>query len=132
MNSDSLALACYKQIAVLHPDHPVYVVQHETSGKLYVKKVLSQYNKSVFQQLMANPVMGTPCIREVVEMDGLLYVIEDYIPGDTLQRGTGDHLPLATVQTAPDAVPEHVPGLYFLETAGSRAPSGTGDQRRKL
>ena len=85
MNSDSLALACYKQIAVLHPDHPVYVVQHETSGKLYVKKVLSQYNKSVFQQLMANPVMGTPCIREVVEMDGLLYVIEDYIPGDTLQ-----------------------------------------------
>lgn len=85
MNSDSLALACYKQIAVLHPDHPVYVVQHETSRKLYVKKVLSQYNKSVFQQLMANPVMGTPCIREVVEMDGLLYVIEDYIPGDTLQ-----------------------------------------------
>lgn len=86
MDSDSVALACYRQIAVLSPNHPVYVVQHEASGKLYVEKVLSRYHAGVFRQLMEKPIAGIPHIYEVVEHESRLYVIEDYVPGDTLQE----------------------------------------------
>ena len=84
--ASSLALSYYKKIADINPEHEIFLVQHQETGKFYVQKVLDVYNHAVFQQLTAHPVPGTPRIYEAVENDSRLIVIEEYIPGTTLQE----------------------------------------------
>ena len=81
-----LAISYYDQIAVLNEAHHVYLVQHKTSKKIFVKKELSVYNKALYEQLKDNPISGLPRIYELCEEDKKLIVIEEYICGDTLEE----------------------------------------------
>ena len=83
--SDSLALSCYQQIAVLDKDHDVTLVQHNTTGSIYVRKRLSVYNIDVYRYLLGHHIRGIPAIEEIAFQDSDLIVIEDYICGRTLQ-----------------------------------------------
>ncbi len=83
--SDSLALSCYQQVAVLDKEHDVILVQHSTTGSIYVRKRLSVYNIDVYRYLLDHHIRGIPAIEEIACQDKDLIVIEEYISGRTLQ-----------------------------------------------
>ena len=83
--SRRLAISYYKTIATINEQHKIYLVQHQETDKICVKKVLDVYNKAVFEYLMSNPIEGTPHIIELCEEEAKLIVIEEYISGDSLQ-----------------------------------------------
>lgn len=83
--SDEYALACYEPIAVLDERHGIRLVQHRASRKIFVKKVLTVFNPSVFQFLKEHHIRGTPEIAEAIADGDTLIVIEEYISGDTLR-----------------------------------------------
>ena len=78
-------MSCYQEIAVLNPQHGITLVQHTATGTVYVKKILETYNADVYEYLYTHHVKGTPEIVEIVEQDGRLIVIEEYISGQTLR-----------------------------------------------
>lgn len=86
----------YQVIAEINHDHQVYLVQHKDSKKIFVMKTLEHYNTAVYKYLQENPTSGLPHIYEVVKDDNLLYVIEEYISGNTLQECIDTYGPLDT------------------------------------
>lgn len=83
---DELRLSYYRQIGDIDPDHGVYLMQDIRDNKVRVKKVLPVYDLGVYQYLKAHPIDHIPRIFELVEDGDVLIVIEEYIPGDTLQQ----------------------------------------------
>lgn len=86
-----LKLSYYKDIADLNPEHHVSLVQHIESNKIYVKKVLYQYNKDIYLGLLCHPVAGIPKLYEVIENNDELIIIEEYISGETFQEMIDNH-----------------------------------------
>ncbi len=82
----ALCLSFYRDIATLNEAHGVALVQHVETKAVYVKKTLTVYDLQVFQHLKDHPVAGIPRIEELVETDGRLYVIEEYISGRSLRE----------------------------------------------
>ena len=80
-----LAISYYKPIAAINEPHHVYLVQHQETKKIAIKKVLDVYNLAVYAELYRNPVAGTPRIINYCEETGQLTVIEEYISGTSLQ-----------------------------------------------
>lgn len=66
--------------------HGVKLVQHVETQKVYVKKVLTIYDPRVFQYLKGHPMAGIPRIIELIETEGSLVVIEEYISGVPLRK----------------------------------------------
>lgn len=81
-----LELSFYREIATINEAHQIFLVQHIETNKIFVKKVLSVYNISVYQQLMNSPVNGTPKIYCIHEEGNELILIEEYISGSTLSE----------------------------------------------
>ena len=75
MLEDLYNLSFYKEITVLNKEHKIYLVQHIETGRTFVKKEMTIYNKSVFEQLKNRPIVGIPRIYEVCENDGVLTII---------------------------------------------------------
>ncbi len=84
--TDELQLSYYKSVADVNAKHGVQLVQHTQTGKFYIKKRLTEYNAQVFRRLQEHPVKNVPRIYAVVECDGVLTVVEEFISGDTLQE----------------------------------------------
>ena len=82
---EELELSYYREIGVLSKAHGVYLVQHIQTGRVYVKKVLTEYNADVYRYLRAHPVPHTAAIAEVAEDRDVLIVIEQYLDGQTLE-----------------------------------------------
>lgn len=86
-----LALSYYKPIAEINELHHVSLVQHTASGKIFVMKQLTTYAYPVYQFLQSNTFFGIPCIEALIEADGKLYVIEEYISGISLRELLDQH-----------------------------------------
>jgi len=86
MLEDLLKLSYYSEIAILNKSHGISLVQHIESGRTFVKKEMTIYNRQVFEQLMEHPISGIPKIFEICEHDGVLTVIEEYISGVNLSE----------------------------------------------
>lgn len=97
--SSPLALSNYKKVADINSEHGIHLVQHLETGRFYVRKTLAVYNPAVFQYLAEHPIPGIPRIYEVTEVDSRLVLVEEYIPGTTLQEllDTDGPLPQAQV-----------------------------------
>ena len=78
--------AQYKFISVLDEAHGVSLMQNTSDRRLYLKKEMSSYSFGVIEWLKQHPVKNTPYIYELIEDDGRLTVIEEYLPGSTLQE----------------------------------------------
>ena len=50
-----LAISYYKPIAAINEPHHVYLVQHQETKKIAIKKVLDVYNLAVYCFNMAEP-----------------------------------------------------------------------------
>ena len=86
MFDSEVPISCYREIADLNKDHGISIVQHIETGKIYLKKVMSVYNMSVFERLYFHPVRNIPRIYAMYEKNNVLTVIEEYISGDTFQE----------------------------------------------
>ncbi len=60
------------------------IVRHTETGKVYVEKILKQYDSSVYLYLLEHPVKNMPRIEALFEGRERLVIIEEYIPGATL------------------------------------------------
>lgn len=79
-------LSYFKEIAAINEPHNIYLVQHQESKKVYIKKILFIYNRKVYEKLYQNPIPGIPRILAIYEEDSHLTVIEEYISGRTLEE----------------------------------------------
>ncbi|MCC8046653.1 MAG: serine/threonine protein kinase [Clostridiales bacterium] len=81
-------LSYYRPVADIRAEHGISLVQDDRSGKFYVKKCLTVYNAEMFRALQEHPIPGTPKIYAAIEDAGkaVLTVIEEYLPGDSLQE----------------------------------------------
>lgn len=80
-----LSISYYKTIAVINKEHNIDLVQHQETGKFFVKKVLDVFNIHIYERLYSQPVTGTPNIVDYVEESGQLTVIEEFIAGVSLR-----------------------------------------------
>jgi len=60
-------------------------LSYTVSGHLYVKKLLKIYDYEVYIYLRDHHISDTPYIYELIETDEGLYVIEEYLSGETLE-----------------------------------------------
>lgn len=81
-----LQLSYYREIALLNENHRVWLVQHTETQKIYVKKALEVYDLQVYRYLQQNPQPGIPRIFQLIQGDGPLFVIEEYISGRSLKE----------------------------------------------
>ena len=84
--TQKLALSYYKTIATLNKEHNIFLVQHQETQKIYVKKILSVYNAEVYKRLVSFPICGIPRIVEYYEEENQLILIENYISGQSLEE----------------------------------------------
>lgn len=83
---EELRLSFYKEIASVSEHHGVKLVQHVDTGKVYVKKELKHYDISIFETIRNGHFPGIPVIKELIESDDRLIVIEDYISGHSVEE----------------------------------------------
>lgn len=83
--SARLNISYYQTIAVINEAHKVYLVQHQETKKIYIKKILEVYNFSIYDYLQHNKISGIPQVIDLYEEDGRLTVIEQFISGASLQ-----------------------------------------------
>lgn len=80
-----LAVSYYKTIATINEPHKVYLVQHQETNQIYIKKVLDIYNADIYKHLHSNHITGTPKIIDCIEENNQLTVIEEFISGKSLK-----------------------------------------------
>ena len=81
-----LRLSYYMEIAGIDTEHGVSLVQDVRSKDFFVKMVLTVYNADIYRYLQQHPIANTPAILLVEEDEQGLTVIEEYIPGNTLEE----------------------------------------------
>lgn len=84
--SHRLAFSYYKTIATINEAHGVYLVQHQSTHQIFVKKILNVYNIDIYTHLYRHPISGTPKIIDYYEKDNKLFLIEEYISGTPLSE----------------------------------------------
>ena len=81
-----LSISYYKVVATINEPHKIYLVQHQDTGKFFVKKILDVYSIDVYKYLKENPIVGIPQVIDYFEDNGTLTVIEASAPGTTLKE----------------------------------------------
>lgn len=84
--SERLAISYYKEIADINENHKVYLVQHQETKKIYVKKVLDVFNLDIYRRLSALSIQGIPQIIACCPIDNQLILIEEYVSGISLEE----------------------------------------------
>jgi len=103
MNAKDYIDEVFRSPGELSPGKRIYYVQSSIDSRIYVKKILSQYSRPVYDELLKRPVEGIPRIYALDEdaAGGELTVIEEYIPGQTLNML---EMPLSENETAAAAL----------------------------
>ena len=83
--NDAGVLSNYRELTMINTEHGISLVQHIATDRVYVLKTLDVYKADIYRYLQANPVRGIPEIEEVIEHNGRLTIIEEYISGQTLR-----------------------------------------------
>lgn len=84
--ASQLTMSLYKTIAVINESHNIYLVQHQDTKKIYIKKILDVYNRQIYQYLYQNKIPGIPQIIDLYEDNDQLTVIEEFVSGSSLQE----------------------------------------------
>lgn len=80
-----MMLQKYTNVQAISESHKIYLVKSVQDNSFYVKKELSIYDLNVYNWLLENRIKGVPTIKEVIQEDNKLIVIEEYISGKTLE-----------------------------------------------
>lgn len=79
-------LSCYEELTRLSDEKPVWLVRHNETGQIYVKKKMSLYNMEVYRRLKKENFDNIPRVRFCAEDEEGLVVIEEYIHGMSLEE----------------------------------------------
>ncbi len=85
-DEDMLELSSYQEILNIDGREDVILVINPESGEQFIKKILTIYNKSIYEYLIKHPVFHMPKVKAVYESDNALFVLEEYIEGKTLAK----------------------------------------------
>lgn len=78
-------LSFYRRLEEVEHKKGISLVRHIETGQIYVEKILTQYDKSIYDWLQQSKLPYVPQIYECMEEEGTLYLIEEYIQGITLE-----------------------------------------------
>ncbi|WP_197026869.1 serine/threonine protein kinase [Butyrivibrio sp. FCS014] len=85
-DADALELSMYQEEEAIEGKANIILVRHRETGKRYIKKLLTIYNKSVYSYLMEHPIERMPRIINIFESSNCLIVIEEFIIGQNLEH----------------------------------------------
>ncbi len=85
-DADALELSMYQEEEAIEGKDNIILVRHRETGKRYIKKLLTIYNKSVYAYLMEHPIERMPRIIDIFESSNCLIVIEEFIIGQNLEH----------------------------------------------
>lgn len=83
-DSEVLSLSLYEEEGCIDDRKDIIIVRHRDTGNRYIKKLLTTYNKSVYDYLREHPVSHMPKIEALYESENALIVIEEYVEGRTV------------------------------------------------
>ena len=83
-DNDALELSLYEDEKSIDGRNDIILVKNNEDGHRYVKKLLTTYDRSIYDYLIAHPIYHMPRICRVFESDNCLIVIEEYVEGTTL------------------------------------------------
>ena len=83
-DEEALEISSYREVNPVGGRPNVILVEEPDTGKLYIKKYLTVYDKSIYEYLKDHPVDHMPRILFLAEGSNCLVVIEDYIEGQTV------------------------------------------------
>lgn len=88
----SYKLSLYKELTTINESDKskIELVQNIVDNKIYIKKTLSNYKIEVFKELQKVENIDVPRIYEIIENEGRIYVIEEFINGKTLEEIQGE------------------------------------------
>ena len=75
----------YELIQPINSEHKVFLIKNIIDNTFYVKKILDIYDIAVYRFLAENHFDGIPQIKELIEEDGRLTLIEEYVEGLDLE-----------------------------------------------
>lgn len=78
-------LSMYEDLTILGSCPHIILVREKSTGLLFVKKILENYDEQVFLQLKNHPLPGIPKIFHILHDETSLILIEQFINGQTLQ-----------------------------------------------
>lgn len=79
-------LSCYQELTCLNEAHSVWLVKHVETGELAVKKVIKQYNKTIYERLQQLRIPNVPEILLAIENEHEFILIEEYIHGVSMSK----------------------------------------------
>ena len=89
-DSSVLELSLYEEIGKIEDREDIIIVRSKDTGKTFIKKLLSVYDRSIYDHLSEHPVDNMPRIKALYEGENRLVVIEEFIDGRTLESVLGD------------------------------------------
>lgn len=88
---DQVTLSFYKELTALKDDKSITLVQHVENKKIYVKKIRSGYDRTLYHSLQECKIKGIPKIHHIIPYDSRIIIIEDYINESTLKEAMEEH-----------------------------------------
>lgn len=76
----------YEEIESIGGRLNVILVKDTATNELFVKKVLKEYDVSIYRYLKDNPIAHMPRIEGIYEGDNYLVIVEEYIKGKTVLK----------------------------------------------
>lgn len=85
LNEEALLELSFYQDESFIKDRPdIILVQHRETGKRYLKKLLTTYNRSIYEFLEEHPIDHMPKILALYESENSLVVLEEFVEGKTV------------------------------------------------
>ncbi len=85
-NKDLLEVSAYQTEEQINGREDIAVVRDPDTGRRYIRKFLTTYEKSIYEHIMAHPIPNMPRIEALYESANCLIVIESYIAGETVEE----------------------------------------------
>lgn len=82
--ADECELSFYEELARLYEDRQFWLVRNRHTGKYYIKKILPETHKDVYDVLKGIDSQNLPKIYECLLIEDQLVVIEEFINGERL------------------------------------------------
>lgn len=89
-DSEALELSMYSDVRTINNREDVMLVINLEDNRVYVKKILSVYDSSIYKYIIEHPIDYMPRVYSAFESNNNLIVIEEYIEGMTLLECMGE------------------------------------------
>ena len=83
-DDEILELSLLEEVERIDGRDDIILVRDKEDGRYYVKKLLTTYDRSIYDYLLDHPIYHMPKIIRIYESNNCLIVIEEYVDGITL------------------------------------------------